>query len=321
MNDKLRLIASGRLDKFNYPDKLYTPYQLAATYKINDDNLLRISGGTAYRTPLLIDLFTNLDLTGPFPVTSPTQTYLFELEGNKNIRLLSTSMVSLGYRHKMDSKLELDIEGYYSMTKNFSDLISGADKIDSTAPVAFTGLIEITNLTVRLQLFGSTISLNYYTGKWQFRPYITIQQSYLLDYSPYANTPQSFPSPSNNNNPALYNLYSNSGTRIDNKAAPAYFGGAYINYEASDNLNINVNGYFYAAQTELESDNLTYKDGQRGVQNMNPKLILNAVIGYNLTRKLNIFANFQNCLNDKSVEFYKGDATAFMAFVGFHFAF
>ncbi len=321
MHDKLRLIASGRLDKFNYPDKLYTPYQLAATYKINDNNLLRISGGTAYRTPLLIDLFTNLDLTGPFPVTSPTQTYLFQLRGNKDIRLLSTSMVSIGYRHKTDNKMELDIEGYYSMTKHFSDLITGTERIDSAAPVSLTGLIEITNLAVRVQVFGSTISLTYYAGKWQFKPFITVQQSYLLDYSPYANTAQAFPAPSNNNNPAVYNLNSNSGTVVNNTRAPAYFGGAYINYQLNDRLNINVNGYFYAAQTELESDNLTYKDGQRGVQNMNPKLILNAVIGYNLTRKLNIFANFQNCLNDQSVEFYKGDATAFMAFGGFHFAF
>ncbi len=319
MNSKLRLIASGRLDKFNYPDKLYVPYQLAATYRINERNLLRVSGGTAYRAPLLIDVFTNLDLTGSFPITSPSQQYVFQLRGNKNIRLLSSSMISVGYRHKMDGKIELDMEAFYSMTKDFSDLITESGKIDSAAPISFSGLIDINNLTVRLQRFGGTVSFSYYSGKWQFRPFVTIQQSYLLDYSQYTNSPQSFPSSSNNNNPAVYNINSGMGSRIGNKRAPAYFGGAYINYQHNDKLNVNVNAYFYGAQTQLESKNLSYKDGQRGVENMDPKLVLNAGISYNILKKLNLFANFRNCLDDRSVEFYKGDATALMVFGGFHF--
>ena len=321
MDDKLRLIASGRLDKFNYPAKIYFPYQLAATYKINENNQVRISGGSAYRTPLLIDLYSNLDLTGPYPLTSPTQTYLIQIRGNKNIRLLNSNMLSAGYRAKIDDKVAVDIEAFYSVSRDFSNVVFESGKFDSTAPVAFSGLADFTNITLQVQRYGSTISVDYYMNKWQFKPYITVQQSNLLDYSPYTNSPLAPALPSNNNNPAVYNLYSNKGTKIGHKATPSYYGGAFINYRHNQKLNINLNAYFYGSQTQLESNNLTYKDGMRGVENIKPKLILNGVVSYDILKKLNIFANFRNILNDQSVEFYKGDAPAFMVLGGAHFEF
>jgi iron complex outermembrane receptor protein len=321
MDEKLRLIGAGRMDNFNYPAKIYLPYQLATTYKINDDNELRVSVGTAYRTPLLIDLFSKVDLTGAYPLTNPSQTYLLQVRGNKNIRLLKSTSYVIGYRTRIKNKLEVDASVFYTSAKNFTDLIFGNGIVDSSAPVAFKGTIDISNLTLQTQQLGSTLSAGYVIDKWQFTANITLQQSYLIDYSPYTNSPIAPPLASNNFNPAVYNMFSNQGTKIYHKGTPTYFGGFYINYKPYSKLNLNLNGYYYAAHTQLEIDNLTYHTGARGVENIGGQLLLNAGATYSMTRKINIFANFRNCLNANRVEFYKGDPPAFMAFGGAQFEF
>jgi iron complex outermembrane receptor protein len=106
-DQRLRLVGGGRADKFNYPAKTYFSYQLAATYKINDRNLVRVVHSKANRTPLIIDLFSNLDLTGAL---NANQTFLLEIRGNKNIRLLTSNLLGAGYRVKPTDNLELDLE-------------------------------------------------------------------------------------------------------------------------------------------------------------------------------------------------------------------
>lgn len=318
LDKKLRLIAAGRIDKFNYPDKAYFSYQLAATYKIDQNNLVRIVQARANRTPLLIDLFSNLDITGPLP-TLPGHQFLLQIRGDKNIRLLTSDLTGMGYRSKINENLAIDLELFYNRVKDFSDLVVESATTDTSAPVAFTALVDINNLTVRAHQLGATLTIDYADGPWEIKPFITVQHTNLLDYSPYANSPAAPPTASNKFNPAVYNLYSNAGTTIDHQATPTLYGGCYINWKANDKLNCNVNAYFFSDQTQLEANNLTYHDGSRGVENVDTKLLLNAVIQYKVLKQLTAMANFRNCLNARGREFYKGDAPAFMALAGLNF--
>lgn len=317
-DQRLRLVGGGRIDKFNYPGKAYFSYQLAATYKIDDRNLVRIVHSKAYRTPLIIDLFSNLDITGRL---NASQSFLLEIRGNKNIKLLSSSLFEAGYRIQPTDNLQFDVELFMTKTRNFSYTIFQVGTFYPTGPVGFTGLLDLSNITMYAKQWGGTLEVNYSVGSWQLRPFITVQKIMLYDYSPYANSPQAPPLPSNNNNPALYNIYSGAGSKIKHQATPAYYGGAYINYKAGSRLNINLNPWFFSRQTQLHSSNLTYKDGIRGIDNIGGKLMLNAAVSYLIAKKITLMASGRNCFNNEDREFYKTDAPAFMLFGGAHFEF
>jgi iron complex outermembrane recepter protein len=319
MDNKLRIVAAGRLDNFNFPTKSYLSYQFDATYKLNENNLVRASEAKSYRTPLLIDLYTNLNETGPLPLTNPNQVFLLQIRGNQQIRLLSSQTETVGYRSKLNHHAAIDIQAYYSRTKDFSDVVFESGAFDSTGPVSFTGLVDINNLTVHTRQFGVTIAFDYIVDKWQIKPFVTFQKTSLLDYSPYGNSPNAPALPSNNSNPAVYNIYSNAGTTINHLATPSYFGGFYINWAASSKVNCNVNGYFFGESTELEASNLTYHDGSRGVQHVPATVLLNAVVSYKIAAGFTVFGNVRNILDQRQVEFYKGDSPAFMAFAGLNF--
>ena len=143
----------------------------------------------------------------------------------------------------------------------------------------------------------------------------------LYDYSTYANSAEAPRIPADNNNPALYNIYSGLGTKIKHRATPACYGGAYINWKAGSRLNVNLNPWFYSSQTQLESSNLTYNDGQRGVENIKGKLIMNAAVLYTIKNKFTLTISCRNCFNNKSREFYRADAPALMVFGGVNFEF
>jgi iron complex outermembrane receptor protein len=283
--------------------------------------MIRISGGKANRTPLLVDIYSDLDLTGPFPLTRKDQTFLLQIRGNKNIRLLTSNMLTVGYRSRLRDDLSVDLELFDARTKDFSDIIFSSGAFDSTGAVSLTATLSLDNVTVHTEQYGATITFDYTPEKWQIKPYITIQKTTLFDYSPYTNTATVPPLSSNNFNPAVYNLNSGMGTEINHQATPTWFGGIYANYSLSKKFNVNVNAYAMGPYTQLQSSNLTYQDGSRGVQNVSTIFLLNCAVLYRATQRLVVIANFRNILNDRTVEFYKGDAPAFMVFGGVNYEF
>jgi iron complex outermembrane receptor protein len=230
-------------------------------------------------------------------------------------------MFEIGYRSKVSDNLEVDIELFHTRTRDFSNTVFESGQFNSTEPVGFRGLLDINNVAVYTKQWGGTMAVNIVAEEWQLKPFITLQRTTLYDYSPYLNAPEAPPLPSNNNNPALYNIYSGRGTKMKHAGTPSWYGGAYINWTAREKLNINFNAYYYAAHSQLHSSNLTYNDGQRGVDRLRSKFILNTVIQYAATKSLTLSGNFRNCFNDKSREFYKSDEVPFMFFAGAHFEF
>ena len=316
-DQRLRLVGGVRADKFNYPDRFYYSYQLAATYKINDRNLVRLVQSKAYRTPLIIDLFSNLDVTASLG----NRTYLLEIRGNKNIKLLTSSLFEAGYRVQPADNLKIDLELFTTKTRNFSYTIFESGTFYPTGALAFQGLADLNNLTVYAKQWGGTLAVNYIAGAWEFKPFVTLQKTMLYDYSEYANSPEAPPLPSNRNDPATYNIYSGMGTKMKHQATPACYGGAYINWKATDRLNINLNPWFYSSQTQLHSNNLTYNDGERGVENIKGKIMLNAAVTYAITKKITGTLSGRNCFNNEAREFYRADAPALMVFGGVNFEF
>jgi iron complex outermembrane receptor protein len=318
LKQKLRLVGGIAMNKFNYPDAAYFSYEMAATYKINKKHLFRAAYSRAPRSATIYDTYVDQHLQS---YQIGYQKYmLMSIEGNKNLQLLTANMLETGYRGMLSEKLYIDVEFFDIHSRNYTSITVHANysKINGNDTTLITPLIA-TNLPVRLHQQGVTVSAAWQTGNLQIKPFITIQHSTIKNYSPYLNMPDA-------SGPLAIdaqqnNIYSGMGIQSDLKSTPAVFGGASLNYTPGNKWNINVNAYYYSAQTYYHLTNSVFNDGIRGIDHLKAKLILNAKIAYEPTKGMQLFCNVKNILNNKSREFFRSDNAPFMLYGGINYEF
>ena len=136
--DPLRITASARYDKNEYFEGRFTP-RITAVYKVAENNNIRLSYQTAYRFPSTQMQWINLDLVS-YKLIGGNETfrnyYKFDtnpaydrdsLKKNKIVRQQfgtlkpeSISSFEAGYKGLlMDSRLLIDVYGYYGQYTNF----------------------------------------------------------------------------------------------------------------------------------------------------------------------------------------------------------
>jgi iron complex outermembrane receptor protein len=310
-NEKLRIIGSLRADKFNYPQDYYVSYQLVANYKLNEKNLFRVVQARANRSPFIYDTYLDKTFKGAVQVGPnqyvPTETYVF---GNKELKLVTSDMTEMGYKVKVANNLQLDVELFRTITRNYADLIQDKSVITPGSGVKTT--ISIQNLPLSVRQNGLTISANYVINKIQVKPFVTLQETKLRDYSSYYTTEKANP---------VNNINSGIGTSVTHKGTPGVYGGAYINYHIHPKVNINLNGYYFSSQTYYHRFNTTYRDGQRGVDQIAGKFIANAKISYSPIKHLDIFVSGKNIAGQNTREFYKTDNIGTNVLAGLNFEF
>jgi len=317
-NSKLRLVAGAAANKFNYPDKTYISYELAATYKLNKKHLVRAVYSQAPRSATIYDTYINQQA---FYTQIGYQKYMtLMVEGNKDLKLLTANMLEFGYRGNITPGLYIDVEVFDIQSKNYNSLAINSSyvKLNGNDTIFVTPL-NPTNLPVILHQQGITISLNYQSSKVQLKPFITIQQSRVRNYAPFLNTSDAtWPLLQN---PAQNNIYSGMGTEMGIKSTPAVFGGATFNWLPTTKLNINLSSYYYTAQTYSHASNIVFNDGVRGIDHIKAKLIINSSISYEAMKGLHFFCSGKNILNDKSREFFRTDDVPFMLLGGINYEF
>lgn len=143
----------------------------------------------------------------------------------------------------------------------------------------------------------------------------------MKNYAPFNNTPDAVPSLITPDNPQNQNIYSAMGTETKLKSTPSFFGGASVNYLITPKLNANLNAYYYSAQTSYHLSTVIFRDGVRGVDHINAKLLLNANVSYEAVKGFHIFAGGKNLLNNKSREFYHTDEVPFQLLAGLNYEF
>jgi iron complex outermembrane receptor protein len=225
-------------------------------------------------------------------------------------------MAELGYRTKLRANLSLDVEAYYTRTENYTALIQKETVFTGGFPVIGDTYLQTENVPMQVDQLGTTLSLTAVVSKFQIKPFVTFQKTTLKDYSPYFNTTEAAPSASNGGDPANNNVDSGIGTETKHKFTPKAFGGLYVNYAVSSKFNVNLNTYWFAQHTFLQSDNIAYQDGVHGVQHVDGKAIVNAKVSYSPVKAVSIFVNGKNLLNRKSVEYYYGDPMSRMILGG-----
>lgn len=316
--ERIRLTGGLRFDKFNYPGKWFMSYQAAPSIKVNKNNLFRLVYSKAFRSPFIYDTYQDIQSLFPL-ITAPEMYVQWNFTGNKNLNLLSSTMFEIGYRGRLTSNLSIDIEGYSTKTENYSGLISyETSETPENFPTIARVNLQVRNLPLWVQQMGSTISMILVVKKFQFRPFLTFQETTIHDYSIWNNTNDIAPSPLNMN-PASDNINSGTGTKIDHKFTPSVYGGVFANYQWNK-VNLNVSGYYMSRHAFYHSGNLQLADGS-GIGHIKEKAIINAKASYTPVKYLSLFLNAKNILGNESREHYQTDITPAMILGGFSMKF
>lgn len=313
LDNRLRLVAAATANKFNFPDKTYISYELAATYRLNKNHLLRTVYSSAPRSATIYDTYVHQHVS-----TNQIgfQKYMMlAVEGNKNLTLLTANMLEIGYRGTITPRLYIDVEAFDIQSKNYNSLAFNASYVEINGKdTMLVTPIRPTNLPVTLHQQGITVSLGYQSAKIQIKPFVTFQKSKIKNYAFFLNTPDAtWPLL---NNPRQNNIYSGMQTEMAVKSTPAVFGGVAANYIPAEKFNINLSAYYYSSQTYYHASNIVFNDGIRGIDHIRNKLIINTSISYELIRGLQLRVNGKNLLNNRSREFFRTDEAPFMLLAG-----
>ena len=182
VKDKLKLNLTGRLDKNENFDYLFSP-ALSAVYSFNPKQILRLSFSSAIRNPTLTDqyLFYNLgratlkgNLNGFDSLASIPSVFNFfnsqdfdtlEYFNIPPVRPEEVKTIEIGYRATLLKNIFVDLAAYYSKYKNFIGYKIGADitELPSFATIYINNIYRVAaNAIDEVTTRGFSIGINYY---------------------------------------------------------------------------------------------------------------------------------------------------------------
>ncbi len=301
--DRLRLIAALRMDQYNHPNDNYFTYQFIATYKPNDNNLLRASISRANRGPVMVDFYADASYG------SINEGILTQYLGDNDLKLTTSDVIEVGYRGKLSDKLQLDIEAFYSTITDFPTFDPVIAHIPSLPSEPYLQVIyQYQNMDVKAKQLGTTFSFLYAPStKIQVKAFATIQKTTLENFEKKttpmityfgANIPSSewvFANPT-------YEMVDQT-----HKNTPSVYGGLTANYRPADKWNIFASLNYYSEQTyEHDYANSQYyyfNQTGSGIANIPASVNLNAKVSYKLYKNNSVFLNARNLLGSSEPEF------------------
>lgn len=307
----LRLIGSGRVDKFDVNEDYYFSYQFASTYAVSEKLLVRAVHGKSYS-----GIFYNyafIDATVP---TSSTDFYV--ALADKNIRSTANTMTEVGVRFNVLSNVQLDVTAFTQKLEDVSLLTYlNSQQFDLGGSIYSFDYHQAANLPFTLHQNGLTASVNWMASKdLQFRPFVTIQATEARNFDFY-------------NNPHATGV-AYTGKEVRHESTPTVYGGWYLNYAPLKRLNINTSAYFFGAhhvshQTDLNTvfvDGVAVNNGEVNTEgDIAAKMLINAKASYLVVDKLSIFVGGKNLLNKNSREYYGTDRVGSQYFGGVSYNF
>lgn len=361
INKKFRFTTAIRNDRHNYPEgKNHVSIQSSIKYHITPKHIVRGTYSRAYRGVYILDTYSNFTLNADFPrehffftemlikgsiqeLTSMgldqqtaaflapqmwnSAAYNFQFRGNRDLDLLKTDMIEIGYRGRLSKHVSIDLEAFMTKYSNFVyPIISG----DETLQTQVVGSIPVapglnlpvmdaellvdnvnTNFPQEFEQRGVTLSLNYLNQNFQVKPFVNVQESKINNYTAYPEDSASYNE--------LINIY--------HKGTPMVYGGAYINYQLKK-LNFNISPYFMTSSEMLHDFGALrppLSDGNlpEGTADMklNGKLIMNANISYQLLEILRLNINLRNISTNDSQEYFFTDRIKPNFLIGLNFSY
>lgn len=282
--EKIRLVASGRIDNYNILDSYALSYQLTGSYNLSSKLFFRAGVSRAVRAPFILDSFVTHQII-------VNDAFRVDFLGSTDMDLMSILNYEFGFRAKPLDNLFLDLEVFHAKTKNYSDLINTGIIMDGDVSVSVS---QYQNLEESAAQTGATLSANLVLNKHlQLKTFVTIQQTQISNHR---------------------DSIAIDGTiflkDLENEATPNAYGGFFANYNLNEKWNFNTTFYYYGNQKFRHI---------RGTDELNQKLILNAKVDYKILGQLSVFVNARNLLGTESREFAFADRTARMYLAGVSF--
>ncbi|MCG8697939.1 MAG: TonB-dependent receptor [Bacteroidales bacterium] len=300
--DRIRLIAAGRGEKYSTNDKLYFSYQLIASYNLNDKHYFRVLRSRANRGPFLVDTYADYywERDG-----RPTPGYIY-FQGQKNMDLLTMTMNEFGYRVKPLKNIQADLEVFYTKSVNYGALYPDSVQFDNSLGRHWVRM-SFDNISMESEQIGVSANISWVAkqnlivklyGTWQqtkLTGYLPIGQEGTIDFmlqdaALSGGSSTNFPKQLEDG---------------DHKATPAFYGGFIVNYSPIEKLTCNINGYFYSKQEFYTKYNPM--DRTENIVTIDPKVIVNIKVNYQLINTLDLFINARNIIGEKQEFGYMDD--------------
>ncbi len=305
--DKLRFIAAVRNDHYNVPEETnYLTYQFVGNYSFSNNHLLRAVYSKANRGPFMIDSYVNYD-EGNGISNPPYIQYL----GSENLPLPVMSMIELGYRGMLSSKLTLDFEVFHTTTSDITSFEPTFFDVDS---YGLHLIYQYIPLDLKAKQTGATFSFNFApSSKVQLRAYATVQQTKLENYDKKL-SPAYF-----DMNTFTPYLPQTESMDVTHKQTPAIYGGVTGNFRPVEKFNLYTGIYYLGAHT-YRHDYASY-DEANGEFEVAGRALVNLKASYNIFKNNSIFINARNVFNSKGQEFGFADEIGGLYLAGINLSF
>ena len=287
--EKLRLVAALRSEKYSVPDKWMPSYQFIASYKINDNNLIRAVYSRANQSTFLINAYSDYtwDREG---LASPD---FVHFGSNNEPDMMVMDMMEIGFRSRPSKKILIDVEAFFNKAKDFSALMP-----DSMRTVVFANPTTIDpkttlytsyrHLDIESKQFGVSISADMVLSEKLFmKAHLTYQKTTVDNFQDasrdaIAGMQGAAYVPSMTNDVTQYVTYIQSGGAmgsnippktiyvsdlqinpsefkddVDNEAIPSFWGSLSLTYKPTKKLAVTAQGYYYDKYylyTQYEND-------------------------------------------------------------------
>ena len=321
----LRIIGAARVDKFDMNKNYFTNFETATTYRVNKNNLIRISYSKANKSPFFFDSYLNTKLSTLFNYEIPGTNASVQIpatltvKGQEDLKYPTITNLEIGWRTKINSNLNLDVEMFYSKVNNFVNAniynqftivqhVDNMGKVDGLVNVQVNseGIFENYDLTAN-QL-GAGFTLNYeFSDKLNAKLYGTVQNTKIAGRTNIENNVTSIEISPVSAQSTVTNVtkIKVNPTQWTEKLTPKIYGGFLVNYKLNKKWNLSSDAYFYGKQEFAFYNYYNLLDANSSAESkvamdINPNLILNAKATYQLNGRLNTFVSLKNMLGDHS---------------------
>lgn len=286
--EKIRLVAALRAEKYNVPDKWMPSYQFIASYKINDNNLLRAVYSRANQSTFILNVYSDYtwDREG---LTSPDYVHF---GGSNEPDMMVMDMMEIGFRTRPSKKLLIDVEAFYNKAKDFSALMPDSMRTvvfnSNTIDPKTTLYTSYRHLDIESKQFGASISADMVLSEKLFmKAHLTYQKTTVDNFQDanrdyIAGLQGAAYVPGMTNDITQYITYVQSGGAmgssippkpvyssnlqinqtefkdgVDNEAIPAFWASLSLTYKPTKKIAVTAQGYYYDKYylyTQYEND-------------------------------------------------------------------
>lgn len=325
----LRFVAAVRAEKYSSRSKINFTWQLASSYKLNENNLLRLVYSRSNKSIFLMNEYSSyLNNLG-----TPDYPIYLDQRGNSNYKPQKVDMFEFGYRVRPYQSLLLDLEVYYNINQDFGSV--AMQKLIATVK-DFEGDLFMTmdnfvsgygNIPLKTKQIGASLSVDWLISEKLFTSaHFNYQQTRMSNHLLFTNAidevndwighfgreVESFSPDYKKGDRIDFVAKIKEKTKSDtiHYSTPSYYGGLSLTYKPIEKLSFTLSSYFYSKQkTTVQAKTVEIKS----------KVLLNAKVSYQINKNLNIFVNGRNLLNQRQQEFIYMDETPLMIFGGINF--